>query len=55
LLCEATDPDIPVAGWVIVTVAVVTQLFASVTVTVYGPAERPTAVIVVWTGDVFHE
>ena len=35
------------AGWVIVTLAVAVQRFASVTVTVYGPAVRPVAVTAV--------
>ena len=43
------------AGCVIVTLAVAVQRLASVTVTVYVPAISPVAVIVVWTGTVFHE
>jgi hypothetical protein len=54
-VCELMVPDIPVAGCVIDTLADVAQLFASVIVTVYDPADRPVAVAVVWTGVVFHE
>ena len=43
------------AGCVIVTFAVAVHRLASVTVTVYVPAISPVAVIVVWTGTVFHE
>jgi len=42
-------------AWVMVTVAVVVQPLASVTVTVYDPATRPVAVAVVCTGVVFQE
>mgnify|MGYP007068265457 FL=1 len=43
------------AGWVMVAVAVVVHRLASVTVTVYVPADKPVAVAVVCTGMVLHE
>jgi hypothetical protein len=43
-----------VAGSVIVTCAVAVQLFASLTVTVYMPALKFTAVEPVWIGRVLH-
>jgi len=42
-------------GSVTETVAVEEQVFASVTITVYVPALKPVAVIVVCTGEVLHE
>jgi hypothetical protein len=42
-------------GWVMVTLAVVVQLLASLTVTVYVPAGIFNAVTPVWAGTVFHE
>ncbi len=44
----------PAAGCVIVTETVVLQLFASLTVTEYVPAERLLAVAVYCAGTVFH-